>query len=63
MVLSPSAMDDLLLQTLVIYHWLEAKNNQETLDKLAAVLVIGSNEDRACNLNVGVKAEGSWDCG
>ena len=45
-------MDDdlLLLQTLVTQRWLEAENDRETIDKLrlvAAVLVIGSNEDHA----------------
>jgi hypothetical protein len=50
--LSPSAMDDLLLplQTLATHHWLETENDRETCDKLrliAAVLVIGSNEDHA----------------
>ena len=45
----PSTMDDLLLfQTLVSRHWLEAETDQEIVDKLrlvAAVLVVGSNED------------------
>jgi len=43
-------MDDVLLQTLATQHWLEAENDRETLNKLrliAAVLVIGSNEDHA----------------
>ena len=55
MALSFSPMDgdldlDLFLQTLTIQHWLEAENEQETLDKLllvAAVLIVGSNEDHA----------------
>ena len=48
-----STMDndgDLLLQTLVLQHWLEAESEQETIDKLrliAAVLIVGSNEDHA----------------
>jgi hypothetical protein len=50
-VLTLSAMDNLLLlQTLVSQHWLEAESDQETREKLlliAAVLVIGSNEDHA----------------
>jgi hypothetical protein len=49
--LTLSAMDDLLLlQTLVSQHWLEAESDRETREKLllvAAVLVIGSNEDHA----------------
>ena len=44
-------MDDLLLlQNLISQHWLEAENDRETIEKLrlvAAVLVIGSNEDHA----------------
>lgn len=42
--------DNLLLQTLATQYWLEAEDDRETLDKLrliAAVLVIGSNEDHA----------------
>ena len=42
--------NDLLLQTLMLQHWLKAKHNQETMDKLqliAAVLIIGSNKDHA----------------
>lgn len=42
--------DSLLLQTLATQYWLEAEDDRETLDKLrliAAVLVIGSNEDHA----------------
>ena len=42
--------DDHLLQTLALQHWLEAESDRETIDKLqliAAVLIIGSNEDHA----------------
>ena len=56
MVLSASPItmddndDDLLLQALVLQHWLEAESDQETLENIqlaAATLIIGSNEDHA----------------
>ena len=42
--------NDLLLQALVLQHWLEAESDQETLENIqlaAATLIIGSNEDHA----------------
>ena len=50
----PITMDnnnnDLLLQALVLQHWLEAESDQETLENVqlaAATLIIGSNKDHA----------------
>ena len=43
-------MDDLLLQTFTMQHWLEIEDDDETFNRLqlaATVLVIGSNEDHA----------------
>ena len=41
-------MDDILLQTLMTQHWLEAEANRKAYDRLwliTAVLIVGSNED------------------